>query len=880
MLVNEIREKFLAFFAGKGHTIVQSSSLVPYNDPTLLFTNAGMNQFKDVFLGLEQREYVRATSAQKCVRAGGKHNDLDNVGYTARHHTFFEMLGNFSFGDYFKQDALTFAWEFLTTVLRIPTDKLYVTIYHTDDEAFDIWHKQIKLAKDRIIRIGDKACGSSDNFWQMGDTGPCGPCSEIFYDHGPEISGGLPGSKDENGDRYIEIWNCVFMQFNRDDKGELHKLPKPSVDTGMGLERIAAVMQHVHSNYDIDLFVHLIKHAAQISNCPDINHPSLKVLADHIRATAFLLADGVIPDNEGRGYVLRRIMRRAISHGYKLGIRKTFFADLVPPLVQEMGAAYPELVNTQHLIIKAITDEEERFLQTISNGMELLIQELAQVKNNTISGETAFKLYDTYGFPLDLTQDICREQNVTVNLSAFESAMAKQKSMARAHGKFKAVTQINYTGDSTNFLGYQEASTTAQIIALYQNNTPITELSAPNSNAVVVLNQSVCYAESGGQIGDTGIMQIDGGTSGLFTITDTQKIKTDVIGHTGTVISGKFKIGDTVTITIDLNRRLATTRNHSATHLLHKTLHEVLGKHAIQKGSLVTDQYTRFDFAHDTAVTSQQLREIERIVNHVIMSNYPVACHTMEYQEAIDRGAMALFGEKYGDKVRVVQMGAFSTELCGGTHVKRTGDIGLFAIINESGIASGIRRIEAITGTTAISYMQDNHSMITELQQTLKAQTPLIAYDKVNSLLAEKKQLTRQISTLTSQLAHSKAHAYITKPTTTLADGNKLLIFAISGDEKAIFGELTTALANLLNDTIIVILSDAESSIELAIGVSNKLSKLHSANSIVQQLAPVLNARGGGNVTFAKAKIIVQTQKQQSLSAIQQQIISELVKKV
>ena len=699
MKVNQIRESFLKFFESKGHQVVSSSPVIPGDDPTLLFTNAGMNQFKDVFLGFDKRPYSRATTAQKCIRAGCKHNDLDNVGYTARHHTFFEMLGNFSFGDYFKQDAIQYAWELLTTVFKLPPEKLWVTVYAEDDEAYEIWAKKIGVPTERIIRIGDNkgARYASDNFWMMGDTGPCGPCTEIFYDHGPEIAGGPPGSPDEDGDRYIEIWNNVFMQFNRDEAGVMHPLPKPSVDTGMGLERIAAVLQHVHSNYEIDLFAHLLSAAkaavdqAGAGSC-DANSPSLKVIADHIRACTFTVADGVIPGNAGRGYVLRRITRRAIRHGYKLGARAPFFHQLVRALVAEMGDAYPELKTHEARVTEVLKQEEERFFQTIANGMDILEAALTQ-GTTVLDGETAFKLHDTYGFPLDLTADVCRERGVSVDEVAFEAAMNKQREQARAAGKFKMAQGLEYSGAATEFQGYERLTEEgSQVLAIYMDGSPVNAIKAGDA-AVVVLDRTPFYAESGGQVGDTGELK---NQNSLFMVEDTLKIQADVFGHHGQLHEGELKVGDRLLARVDAERRARTVRHHSATHLMHKALREVLGSHVQQKGSLVDPDKTRFDFTHSQPLSTEEIRRIEDIVNAEILANVQTHAAVMKLEDAQKTGAMMLFGEKYGETVRVLEIGS-SKELCGGTHVTRTGDIGAFKIVSESGVAAGIRRIEAIT---------------------------------------------------------------------------------------------------------------------------------------------------------------------------------------
>ncbi len=721
MKSSEIRQKFLDYFASKGHTIVSSSSLVPFEDPTLLFTNAGMNQFKDVFLGFDKRPYTRATTSQKCVRAGGKHNDLENVGYTARHHTFFEMLGNFSFGDYFKRDAIAYAWELLTEVFKLPEEKLYVTVYAEDDEAYDIWTKEVGLLPERVIRIGDNkgARYASDNFWMMGDTGPCGPCTEIFYDHGEDIPGGLPGTPDEDGDRYIEIWNNVFMQFNRDEAGVMHPLPKPSVDTGMGLERISAVLQHVHSNYEIDLFQALIKAAARETRCADHNSPSLKVLADHIRACSFLISDGVIPGNEGRGYVLRRIIRRAIRHGYKLGARDAFFYKMVPDLVHEMGAAYPELAEAQVRVKGVLKLEEERFFATIEHGMTILEADLSEMEKSsskTFNGETAFKLHDTFGFPLDLTQDVCREHGVMVDEDAFNAAMARQKQQARSAGKFKMAANLEYEGKSTVFHGYDTLEHKGNILALYKDGAMVNEL-VEGETGVVVLDDTPFYAESGGQVGDRGELR---SMHGIFVVEDTQKIQSAVFGHHGTVTTGRISVGNNVNARVDMKSRKATMRNHSATHLMHKALRTVLGDHVQQKGSQVDSDKTRFDFVHSQPLTDDEILRVEAIVNSEILENTDCQARVMKIADAQKTGAMMLFGEKYGDEVRVLDIGS-SRELCGGTHVKRTGDIGLFKIVAESGVAAGVRRIEAVTGEGALEMVNLQKRQMQQVADAVKA---------------------------------------------------------------------------------------------------------------------------------------------------------------
>jgi alanyl-tRNA synthetase len=720
----EIRKSFLEFFQGKGHEVVASSPLVPGNDPTLLFTNAGMVQFKEVFLGQEQRPYMRATSSQRCVRAGGKHNDLENVGYTARHHTFFEMLGNFSFGDYFKQEAIAYAWEYLTEVLKLPEEKLWVTVFEEDDEAADIWLKDIGVSPDRFARIGAK-----DNFWQMGDTGPCGPCTEIFYDHGPDVPGGPPGSPDEDGDRYIEIWNLVFMQYDRDNNGVLNPLPKPSVDTGMGLERLAAIMQHVHSNYEIDLFQYLIKAIAEIADETDLGKASLRVIADHIRSCSFLIVDGVLPSNEGRGYVLRRIIRRAARHGHKLGISEPFFFRLVKPLVDQMGEAYPELLKAQDQVERVLRQEEERFAETLEHGMKILEEDIADLQGGTISGETVFKLYDTYGFPLDLTADIARERNLEVDYAGFDKAMEAQRERARAASHFGAdYTEALDSNISTEFIGYAATGGEGQVVALYADGKQVETLSAGQEGRVI-LDRTPFYAESGGQIGDTGILLTDGTE---FAVSDTQK-QGAANAHIGVLSKGELKVGDRLSAQVDAERRQAIILNHSATHLMHAALRQVLGEHVQQKGSLVTDDRLRFDFSHFEPVKPEEIREVERIVNTQIRENQDASAQLMSMDDALEAGAMALFGEKYGDEVRVMKIG-FSTELCGGVHVDRAGDIGLFKIISESGVASGVRRIEAVTGQGALEWTEEGADQLERVAQMVKAGRTEVE-DKVRQLM-------------------------------------------------------------------------------------------------------------------------------------------------
>ncbi|HXC40309.1 MAG TPA: alanine--tRNA ligase, partial [Burkholderiales bacterium] len=747
----EIRDRYLKFFQSKGHIIVASSPLVPANDPTLLFTNSGMVQFKDVFLGKETRPYKRATTAQRCVRAGGKHNDLENVGYTARHHTFFEMLGNFSFGDYFKRDAILFAWELLTKVYGLPADKLWVTVYKTDDEAYDLWAKDVGVPKERIVRIGDKPGGGSDNFWQMADTGPCGPCSEIFYDHGPDVAGGPPGSPDEDGDRYIEIWNLVFMQYDRDDKGVLTPLPKPCVDTGMGLERVAAVLQHVHSNYEIDLFQDLIKAAARETGAKDLANPSLKVIADHIRASAFLIVDGVIPSNDGRGYVLRRIIRRALRHGHKLGQSRPFFHKLVKDLAAAMGEAYPELAKAERNVAATLKAEEERFAETLEHGMKILEVALAQ-PGATIDGETVFTLYDTYGFPVDLTADVARERGKSIDMAGYEAAMDKQRATARAASKFQAAASVQYSGAKTEFKGYDTLKLDAKVVALYREGSAVPALGA-GEEGIVVLDRTPFYAESGGQVGDIG--DISAGTGSHFKVHDTQKIQADVFGHHGRQAAGKLSVGDTVTAHVDVRARHRAAWNHSATHLMHAALRRVLGHHVQQKGSLVDAEHTRFDFSHGKPMTAEEIRAVEDLVNREIRANHAVASRVMPYDDAIKAGAMALFGEKYGDEVRVIGMGEFSTELCGGTHVARTGDIGFFKIVSESGVAAGVRRVEAVTGEGALAWVQDQEARLAQAAGVLKAPATELT-QRLEQVLDNLRAAEKEVARLRSKMASAQ----------------------------------------------------------------------------------------------------------------------------
>ncbi|WP_107860733.1 alanine--tRNA ligase [Neisseria weaveri] len=850
MKTTELRQKFLKFFESKGHQIVRSSSLVPHDDPTLLFTNAGMNQFKDVFLGFDKRPYNRATTAQKCVRAGGKHNDLENVGYTARHHTFFEMMGNFSFGDYFKRDAIHFAWEFLTSPewLNLPKEKLLATVYAEDDEAYNIWLNEIGMPSEKIIRIGDNKGEryASDNFWQMGDTGPCGPCSEIFYDHGDHIWGGPPGSDEEDGDRFIEIWNCVFMQFNRDEQGNMNPLPKPSVDTGMGLERMAAVMQHVNSNYEIDLFGNLLKAAARETGTEfSMEVPSLKVIADHIRACSFLIADGVLPSNEGRGYVLRRIIRRAVRHGYKLGQKGAFFHKLVPDLVAEMGEAYPELKEKQEAITEALRHEETRFAQTLETGMALLENALSDGRK-TLDGEIIFKLYDTYGFPYDLTADICRERNIDMDEAGFEREMEAQRQRARAAQSFKADTQLAYDGQDTEFKGYTERKTEAKILALYKDSEPVNELNEGETGAVV-LDNTPFYAESGGQVGDVGLIKAGGN---VFEVRDTQKIKAAVFGQFGVVSSGRLKVGDTVTAEIDNDIRDANMRNHSATHLMHKALRDVLGTHVEQKGSLVTAQSTRFDISHPQPVTAEEIAEVERRVNAAILANVAVDADIMSMEDAQKAGAMMLFGEKYGDEVRVLKMGDFSTELCGGTHVKRTGDIGLFKIISEGGIAAGVRRVEAITGLNALQWAQNQERLVKDIIAEVKAQTERDVLGKIQANAAHTKALEKDLAKAKAELA-VHAGAKLLDNAKDVGEA-KLVVAKIEADAAAL-REIVTDLTGKSDKAIVLLAAVNDGKVSLCAGVSKPLTAKVKAGDLVKFVAEQVGGKGGGRPDLAQA---------------------------
>ncbi|NYT61337.1 alanine--tRNA ligase [Alcaligenaceae bacterium] len=847
MKTSEIRQKFLSFFESKGHQVVSSSPLVPGNDPTLLFTNAGMVQFKDVFTGKDTRPYNRATTSQRCVRAGGKHNDLENVGYTARHHTFFEMLGNFSFGDYFKREAIQYAWELLTGVYKLPADKLWVTVYHEDDEAYDIWAKEVGVPAERIIRIGDNEGGkySSDNFWQMADTGPCGPCSEIFYDHGPEIWGGPPGSPEEDGDRYIEIWNLVFMQFERDAAGNMPLLPKPCVDTGMGLERIAAVLQHVHSNYEIDLFQALIKAAARETGTNDLTDNSLKVIADHIRACSFLIVDGVIPSNEGRGYVLRRIVRRALRHGHKLGQSGIFFHRLVADLVAQMGEAYPELVAQQSRVEQVLKQEEERFSETLEHGMKILDGALAGIaENGILDGQTLFTLYDTYGFPVDLTADICRERNVQVDHDGFELAMNRQREQARAAGKFKAIEGLSYSGVETRFEGYDHLQAQGKVTGLYVDGVKVDAVSA-GQHAIVVLDTTPFYAESGGQVGDTGLLA---GGGARFHVADTQKIQNGVFGHHGELLEGALAVGDTLDATVDTVQRARTVRNHSATHLMHKALRQVLGSHVQQRGSLVDADKTRFDFAHDAPMTPAQIAEVEQIVNAQILENQAAQAQVMSYDDAVQGGAMALFGEKYGDTVRVLDIG-FSRELCGGTHVARTGDIGLFKILSEGGVAAGVRRVEAITGDNAVKWVQQTNDTLLQAASLLKTQ-PAELVDRITLMQGQIKSLEREIEHLQTKAAAAAGNDLASSAVVVGGDA-KLLIASMAGvDPKALRG-MVDQLKDRLKSAVVLLATEAEGKISLVAGVTSDLTAKVKAGDLVGMVAGQVGGKGGGRPDMA-----------------------------
>ncbi|MER2863531.1 alanine--tRNA ligase [Morganella morganii] len=846
----EIRQAFLDFFHTKGHQIVQSSSLVPNNDPTLLFTNAGMNQFKDVFLGLDKRPYTRATTAQRCVRAGGKHNDLENVGYTARHHTFFEMLGNFSFGDYFKHDAINFAWELLTGKewFNLPKEKLWVTVYATDDEAYNIWKDEVGVPAERIIRIGDNkgAQYASDNFWQMGDTGPCGPCTEIFFDHGDHIWGGPPGSPEEDGDRYIEIWNIVFMQFNRQSDGTLEPLPKPSVDTGMGLERITAVLQHVNSNYDIDLFRKLIADVAKVTSADDLTSKSLRVIADHIRSCAFLICDGVIPSNEGRGYVLRRIIRRAVRHGYMLGAKDTFFYKLVAPLIDVMGSAGEELARQRVMVEKVLKSEEEQFARTLERGLQLLDDELASLTGDTLSGEAAFRLYDTYGFPLDLTADVCRERNLKVDEAGFEAAMEEQRRRARENSGFGAdYNSLIKVDKRSDFSGYDHNEQAATIVALYKEGQPVTELNA-GDEGLVILDKTAFYAESGGQVGDTGVLSSN---DAQFSVLDTQKYG-QAIGHAGRVDSGKLTVNHKITAKIDEERRNAIRLNHSATHLMHAALRQVLGEHVSQKGSLVNDKYLRFDFSHFEAMTPAQIREVEALVNAEIRKNEPVVTELMDLEEAKAKGAMALFGEKYDERVRVLSMGDFSTELCGGTHAARTGDIGLFRIISESATAAGIRRIEAVTGSGALESVNQQSDALSAVAQLVKSDEAGVS-EKVKAALDKIRTLEKELQQLKEQQAAQESSS-MTKDAVSV-NGVKLLVKQLTNAEPKMLRTMVDDLKNQLSSGIIVLSTISDDKVSLIAGVTKDLTGKVKAGELVAFIAEQIGGKGGGRPDMAQA---------------------------
>lgn len=846
----EIRQAFLDFFHSKGHQVVASSSLVPNNDPTLLFTNAGMNQFKDVFLGLDKRNYSRATTSQRCVRAGGKHNDLENVGYTARHHTFFEMLGNFSFGDYFKHDAIQFAWELLTgeNWFALPKERLWVTVYETDDEAYEIWEKEVGIPRERIIRIGDNkgAPYASDNFWQMGDTGPCGPCTEIFYDHGDHIWGGPPGSPEEDGDRYIEIWNIVFMQFNRQADGTMEPLPKPSVDTGMGLERIAAVLQHVNSNYEIDLFRTLIDAVAKVTGATDLGNKSLRVIADHIRSCAFLVADGVLPSNENRGYVLRRIIRRAVRHGNMLGAKETFFYKLVGPLIEVMGSAGEELKRQQAQVEQVLKTEEEQFARTLERGLALLDEELAKLQGDTLDGETAFRLYDTYGFPVDLTADVCRERNINVDEAGFEAAMEEQRRRAREASGFGADYNAMIRVDSASeFKGYDHLELNGNVTALFVDGKAVEAINA-GQEAVVVLDQTPFYAESGGQVGDKGELK---GAGFTFAVDDTQKYG-QAIGHLGKLSAGALKVGDAVQADVDEARRARIRLNHSATHLMHAALRQVLGAHVAQKGSLVSDKVLRFDFSHNEAMKPSEIREVEDLVNAQIRRNLPIETHIMDLEAAKAKGAMALFGEKYDERVRVLSMGDFSTELCGGTHASRTGDIGLFRIISESGTAAGVRRIEAVTGEGAMATVHAQSDRLNDIAHLLKGDS-LNLGDKVRAVLERTRQLEKELQQLKDQAAAQES-ANLSSKAVDL-NGVKLLVSELAGVEPKMLRTMVDDLKNQLGSTVIVLATVVEGKVSLIAGVSKDVTDRVKAGELIGMVAQLVGGKGGGRPDMAQA---------------------------
>ncbi len=846
MKIADIRQKFLQYFHSQGHQIVASSSLVPGNDPTLLFTNAGMVQFKDLFLGNEVRAYNRATTSQRCVRAGGKHNDLENVGYTARHHTFFEMLGNFSFGDYFKRDAIRFAWEFLTKELGLPADRLWVTVFHEDDEAAAIWLNEVGVPADRLSRLGEK-----DNFWAMGDTGPCGPCTEIFYDHGPEVAGGPPGSPDDDGDRYIEIWNLVFMQFDRQPDGTLVRLPKPSVDTGMGLERLAAVLQHVHSNYEIDLFQALLKAAASITGTADTNNTSLRVIADHIRSCSFLVADGVLPSNEGRGYVLRRIIRRAVRHGYQLGVKDIFFYRLVPALVEQMGEAYPELKARQEFVEKVLREEEQQFARTLENGMAILKEAIAGLKSSVVPGDTVFRLYDTFGFPVDLTADVAREHQLTLDMEGFERAMAVQKQQARAASQFNAVEKLVINLEKgTQFTGYDSLQGQARVLAIYSNGQQVQAINA-DDEALLILNASPFYAESGGQVGDKGLISCHSGAANeaVFEIIDTQKQGEHFI-HKGILRSGTLSEGDEVDASVAAENRAAIALNHSATHLLHAALRKVLGTHVTQKGSLVSADRLRFDFSHQAAVTAAELAQIEAMVNAEILRNSPVSKQIMGMEQAMNKGAMALFGEKYGDEVRVVSMGDFSTELCGGTHVERTGDIGLFKFVSESGVAAGVRRVEAVTGKGALALVEKQEALLKQVCDVVKTNADSLV-EKVQQLINSNRALERELEQARIKLA--SAGGSDMGSGALAINGVNVLVKTVEGLNARTLRETVDQLKNKLGSAIVVLACIEDGKVSIVAGVSKDVCESVKAGDLVNMVAAHVGGKGGGRPDMAMA---------------------------
>ena len=867
--VADIRKTFLDFFASKGHTVVSSSSLVPGNDPTVMFTNSGMVQFKDVFLGADKRSYVRAASVQACLRAGGKHNDLENVGYTARHHTFFEMLGNWSFGDYFKRDSLKWAWELLTQVYKLPADKLWATVYIEDDEAYDIWTKEIGLPPERVVRIGDNKGGRymSDNFWMMADTGPCGPCSEIFYDHGPEIAGGPPGSPEQDGDRYIEIWNNVFMHFDMQPDGSVKNLPAPCVDTGMGLERLAAILQHVHSNYEIDIFDALIKAASRETGCTDLQNKSLRVIADHIRATAFLVSDGVVPSNEGRGYVQRRIVRRAIRHGYKLGQKTPFFHKLVPDLVKLMAAAYPSLASQEKRITDILKAEEERFFETLEVGMQILDAALeGGVK--VLPGDVAFKLHDTYGFPLDLSADVCRERDLNVDEAGFALAMERQKAQARAAGKFKMDRALEYTGVGNTFVGYDELQASTKVLALYVDGTPAFVLNA-GQEGVVVLDTTPFYAESGGQVGDQGLLQTAGAK---FEVADTLKIKADVFGHHGQLIEGSLKVGDAVQAQVNSDLRAATVRNHSATHLMHKALREVLGEHVQQKGSLVNAERTRFDFAHNAPISDEQILAIEAQVNQEIWANPATQARVMDIESAQKTGAMMLFGEKYGETVRVLDIGS-SRELCGGVHVHRTGDIGLFKVVAESGVAAGVRRIEAVTGGNALAYLQNLEAAVSKAAGSLKA-SPAELNSRIAQVLDQVKSLEKEMAALKGKLASSQGDELMTQAVDV--KGVKVLSALLPGADAKTLRDTMDKLKDKLKTAVIVLAAVDGDKVQLAAGVTSDTTGKVKAGELVNFVAQQVGGKGGGKPDMAMAGGTDATNLNAALDSVQAWVTERL----